>query len=501
MSAQTAFLPFDSVCFGRVFAWRSWLSWRIQVKCTLAEPGRWPLAWSVTLLFQYFFLFFHVFHTGCIAVVIQALTIHDSSGLHAELSHLLQCYLHRWNLLRHSPYLSWRSLRRLCHLREAVWPPIPASSEFQLGPAGSPWSGEANAATSKLRTIKLWTSCPTRKCHEYFFLCIEHAWILLDVFRPGWARPTETFLPTRPLRHPCTCQAWASWTGDWSPHFFVLSLSLSLSHSLTLSLSHSLTLSYVFSCGPRVIGFQMLSICFQFHDPASGTSARLNSCWAQASKPVVAQELENVSRVSCPVLPHKDMHGYEVFIEMVCFMDQLRLVSKAVSLPQSERDATFISSCGFAGKPNPVSPLKLKWPSISLHTDSAWSTAAGSYKFPLKVHAVRSDHYCPVKVLFWNRDLRDLVSNSKDTCILVSSRWSHHDHLTCLHTLKRWQEGCPDSSWSIEPELSMVEHHRFSCWVHPMQQKRLRFGCIRTSDMLHCHQFSAAGFCSMDQQR
>ncbi|CAL1140217.1 unnamed protein product [Cladocopium goreaui] len=35
-------------------------------------------------------------------------------------------------------------------------------------------------------------------------------------------------------------------------------------------------------------------------------------------------------------------------------MQQLRLVSKAVSLPQSERDATFISSCGFAGKPNPL---------------------------------------------------------------------------------------------------------------------------------------------------
>jgi hypothetical protein len=49
-----------------------------------------------------------------------------------------------------------------------------------------------------------------------------------------------------------------------------------------------------------------------------------------------------------------------VFIEVVCFMQQLRLVSKAVSLPQSERDATFISSCGFAGKPHPVSQLKLK---------------------------------------------------------------------------------------------------------------------------------------------
>ena len=46
MSTQTVFLPFTSYCFGTVFAWWSWLSRRIKVKCALAEPGRWPIAWS-----------------------------------------------------------------------------------------------------------------------------------------------------------------------------------------------------------------------------------------------------------------------------------------------------------------------------------------------------------------------------------------------------------------------------------------------------------------------
>ena len=74
MSTQTAFLPFASVWFGRVFAWWLWLSW-CQVKCTLAEPGRWPLAWSVTLLYQYYSVLqspysmgFIMFHTDCIAL-------------------------------------------------------------------------------------------------------------------------------------------------------------------------------------------------------------------------------------------------------------------------------------------------------------------------------------------------------------------------------------------------------------------------------------------------
>ena len=207
-----------------------------KLSCNILHPFNFTVPYSTVPVF-------HVFHTDCIAVVAQALTIHDSSWFHdhPELSHDL-----RAAILSPSLKLTEAFALPLLALSSAFmpsargclsfnscleWVPTWPCRVFMIG-----WSKRSNLKVMNNQTLNKLPKKQPAWILSSFALSM-HAAILLDVFRPGWARPTKTSLPTRPLRHPCTYQAWASWAGDLKSALFFELSSISLSISLSLSFS------------------------------------------------------------------------------------------------------------------------------------------------------------------------------------------------------------------------------------------------------------------------